>query len=893
MAGINYRGIWMTRKTIVVPSRLAWHEERFRAAEQNALGLQILTPAQLAGRLAGGFLEAASRDTCHLLVRDALANLTFAELEQLREMPGAVKAISNTLMKVWDADLDLQVLAARAPRISDLAKIEAQIRDHLPGGVMLQRELVSAAIANLKNAGSVLGSVTVRGFVFVAPCWQRLFRALAGSTSIEWHSSETLKEQLNWSQGCTIRPVFKPKETPTQSSVVCATPKDEVIESLRWARELIVSGRAKPHEIAIVASATEDWDEDFRVLVADSQLPVHLVHGRGATSTFPGQQAASLATVLLEGLSHDRVVRSFRLLHSSAKLKGLPSDWYTDLDPDAPLLKLGHWKVSLDKLAENSERPDFRPTLLPILELLSKGAPAAEQVGEELLSGQARAIWRRALLDGPPEALMTTVGQVRVPDESDPNANIVWGPAHAVASAPRRFTFMLGLTSRNWPRQGREDGLLPSHILDTALLDPASVTLQDRTHFAVLRDAANEIVYSRSRRDSEGRLLGTSPLASSEISSQHLQRSRIPQHAFSESDRLLARRQEFSETERANSAVVCYRDWRSPKITAHDGLLNSGHPVIEAAIARAHSATSLRRMLTDPLGFVWGYALGWKPPSPLSQEEPLALDNLTYGILVHELLRLTAASLELNGGFAVATQKQVESALAEATSRVALDWELTKPLPPNLLWQRTLTEARETALSALIWPLPKFKDQKTYVEVPFGGLEGGEDNAPWDRNALVAIPGSDLKLRGKIDRVDLDAKSTKARVIDYKTGRCPDEEPGLDNGKELQRCLYAVAVKALLGQVTAVEAALLYPGSAGNLYSLSDPSAQTKELIRFLQLAEQMLRSGRSVFGMGAESRYNDLAFALPANAEGVYFSQKAAARDAMVGDLSSLWGEN
>ena len=126
-----------------------------------------------------------------------------------------------------------------------------------------------------------------------------------------------------------------------------------------------------------------------------------------------------------------------------------------------------------------------------------------------------------------------------------------------------------------------------------------------------------------------------------------------------------------------------------------------------------------------------------------------------------------------------------------------------------------------------------------------------------------------------------------------KTGRCPDEEPGLDNGKELQRCLYAVAVKALLGQVAAVEAALLYPGSEGNLYSLSDPSVQTKELIRFLQLTEQMLRSGGSVFGMGAESRYNDLAFALPANAEGVYFSQKAAARDAMVGDLSSLWGEN
>ena len=47
------------------------------------------------------------------------------------------------------------------------------------------------------------------------------------------------------------------------------------------------------------------------------------------------------------------------------------------------------------------------------------------------------------------------------------------------------------------------------------------------------------------------------------------------------------------------------------------------------------------------------------------------------------MLRLTAASLESSGGLAAATQNQVESAIAEATERVALDWELTKPLPPG------------------------------------------------------------------------------------------------------------------------------------------------------------------------------------------------------------------
>jgi len=883
----------MTRRTVVVPSRLVWHAERFQAAEENAQGLQILTPSQLAARLAGGFLEVASRDTCHALVRNALADLDLAELAKLREMPGAVKAICGTLAKVWDADLDLQALAAQATRIFDLARIEAYVRKHLPPGMMLQRELVFAAIERLTNTNCVLGSVAVRGFVFVAPCWRRLFLALAERVSVEWHSIESAKEHLAWGQNSNIRMTVKPKRTPRPSSVVCATPKHEVIEALRWARELIVSGRAQPHEIAIVASATEDWDDDFRVLVEDSQLPVHLIHGRSATSTFPGQQAGSLATVLLEGLSHDRVVRALRLLHNTPKLRSLPGDWYANLSPDAPLLKLGHWQISLEKLAGDPERPDCRAILLPILDLLSKGAPAAPQVGEELLSGQARAIWRRALLDGPPQALMTTIGRLRIPDESDPNANIIWGSAHAVASAPRPFIRMLGLTSRHWPRQVREDALLPSHILDPALLEPSGITMQDRAYFAVLRDAASEIVYSRSRRDSEGRLLGASPLVPSELVQVHLQRSRIPQHAFSESDRLLARREEFSETEAARSAVSCYRNWRSPKITAHDGLVNSGHPVIEAAITRAHSATSLRRMLTDPLGFVWAYALGWRPPSPLSEEEPLALDNLTYGTLVHELLRETTGSLESQVGFAAATPIELESALAGAVRQIGFDWELTKPLPPSRLWQRTLIGAREIAFSALTWPLPKFKDQKTYVEVPFGGLEGDEVNCPWDQKTLVAIPGLDLKLRGKIDRLDLDATSTKARVIDYKTGRCPSEEPGLKNGRELQRCLYAVAVKALLAQVVVVEAALLYPGLEGNLFSLPDLTIQTGELVRFLQLAEQLLRSGRCVFGMAAESRYNDLAFALPANADGVYFSQKGAARDALVGGLRSLWGEN
>ena len=148
---------------------------------------------------------------------------------------------------------------------------------------------------------------------------------------------------------------------------------------------------------------------------------------------------------------------------------------------------------------------------------------------------------------------------------------------------------------------------------------------------------------------------------------------------------------------------------------------------------------------------------------------------------------------------------------------------------------------------------------------------------PW------AIPGFGVSnFEARIDPPRFrTAESINARVIDYKSpGRCPEEEPRLDNGKELQRCLYAVAVKALLGQVTVVEAALLYPGSDGNLYSLSDPSVQTEELTRFLQLAEQMLRSSRADLSSVRERRAGTTTWLLSpsANAEGCISRKRGGA---------------
>src|SRR5262249_29905267 len=147
---------------------------------------------------------------------------------------------------------------------------------------------------------------------------------------------------------------------------------------------------------------------------------------------------------------------------------------------------------------------------------------------------------------------------------------------------------------------------------------------------------ARSVTLSYSRRDAEGRLLGKSPLIAG-MGETYLGRGRVPEHAASGADRLLARPSEFAVTPIGRSGLTGWRDWYRPVLTAHDGLLGAGHPRIVKALARTQSASSLKVLLRDPIRFVWKYALGWRQPD--EAEEPIALDALAFGNLVHEALR--------------------------------------------------------------------------------------------------------------------------------------------------------------------------------------------------------------------------------------------------------------
>ena len=115
----------------------------------------------------------------------------------------------------------------------------------------------------------------------------------------------------------------------------------------------------------------------------------------------------------------------------------------------------------------------------------------------------------------------------------------------------------------------------------------------------------------------------------------------------------------------------------------------------------------------------------------------------------------------------------------------------------------------------------------------------------------------------------------------------------IDGGGELQRCLYAFAVKTLLDQNIEIDAALLYPlATEGDqaLFPLQGVDATLQQLADAIALARRNIEAGLALPGIDAKSDYNDFAFVLPGNAGYGYLPRKMALAAEKLGDAAKIW---
>jgi len=876
------------RSTFVVYGRFAMWEARLAAAHSSHHGLQVMSFEQAAVRLAGGFASAMDEESLRVAIQAVLPETPMGELEDIKMLPGMIGAAADTLHKAWRAGIDLASRSEDHPRLEAVARLEAAVLAELPSGMMRPVDIVATATSRIAHAPAIFGSMEIVGLTELSPCWRPLVKELAEHIPVHWTSGP--RPVPAWLKESGVAVAQADAEAPAIQSVSAATAYHEAIETLRWVRSLLGSG-ISPADIAIATASPADYDDHFLALRADANIDLHFVHGVPAVTTRDGQAAAALADIIVRGLSQSRLRRLAALCRDSAPLASLPGGWMRVLPSDAPLSTPSAWNQLMARLAPDDwpDGVDHVPVLRAAVDLLAKGPDAAQEIGEAFLMGRASSIWRKALLAGPTSAIDNTLESLKQDDGLEACVSVAWMPASALAASPRRFVRLIGLNSSRWPRGIAEDRLIPDHIIPTDELDPLPVNLADRRDFAtILATSGSDVVLSRARRDSDGRLLGRSPLLAIYSEEAYLRRNAVPAHAFSETDRLMARPQEFAADPQALSARTCWRDWRLADVTAHDGLVRPDHPLVLAILARTQSASSLKTLLRSPLRFLWRYALGWKTPQ--SSAEPLMLDALQTGELIHLVLDRALRNLEAAGGLALADSAAIKTAVDEAADAVATKWESERPVPPAVIWGRTLGDARALARQALAYGNDHLPGSRSFGEVPFGGSEPKSEAAlPWDASVPVIIPDTGFHIAGYIDRLDIADDGSRALLRDYKTGKPPKGDIRVNGGRELQRCLYAFAVKALLGDHIAISASLLYPREPLDL-QLDDPEAVLAEIKAFLQAARAALASGAALSGPDTGGDYDDLAFALPANAGATYCKRKQAAATERLSDVAPVW---
>lgn len=877
----------VSRATFVVDGPLALGSQRLVAAREDAIGRDIVTLPLLAARLVGGFIAPVGTDVLFPAIQVALGAGDFRDIASVAGLPGMPRAVLQSLDATWRGDIDLTLLSKEAARLSDLALIEARIRQHLPTARLLPRDLRDAAMKRAAQAKTLLGSVTLAGLVSVDPVWRPLVNELAKFVDVFWDLPSPI--DCAWFNGKVRR---RSRFTPQISAEVSADPKSEVIEALRWIRELLSSGQAKPEEIAIGATSTPDWDDHILAYVSSSGLPVHFSHGVAALSRPEGQACAALADVLTNGLNQERVWRLIRRLPNRPFLKTLPDDWFVAISRGAGLRTLDHWQQALSAARPHRSAGDAAErTLLPILELLAQGPAAGRDVGQRLFSGASLAMWDEALRIAPPHAMALALQTLKVTDGRDPANNVVWCPASHLAASPRPFTRLLGLTSRSWPRSENDDPLIPDHILCRRRLRPVTTPERDRLHFDVIRAGTRTtLILSRPERSATGSIL--SPSALWPTGQIVRKRDRIPEHAFSEPDRLLARSDEAIKLQHVRQSRLCWRNWHQEgTYTEHDGLVAAMHPAIVAALERVQSTTTLQRLLRDPLGFVWRHALGWR--SVRLDPEPLQLDPFTFGELVHELIRSAITTLEPTPGFARASQEEIAEAIEKAATVVISSWPLLRSVPPPILWWHTVAEAAKRTSRGLGSDNPIPADTRIWNEVPFGQDKADPSTWPWDTTVTIPIPEAGLVYRGRMDRLDIRASGDEAQITDYKSVKPPPKRQriALGQGRELQRVLYAMAVRVLLPEVRPVVTRLIYLADDPATFELrgDELDRAIADAARYLAAAVHILRSGRIAPRREEDTDYDDMRLALPADRES-YLRRKADPFKTANRALTKLW---
>jgi len=860
--------------TIVVPTRLLGLHLRRKLAKDLTNGhanlrfstlTDLLPPARLAPRLGLELL-------CGQITKTVIpADGYFAPVRETRGFRGALLETFKDLEQAGLAPDTFRKAAGRSKKLSELAAAYAAYRQWLT-----EHDFVTEPDLYLNSELSGQKStVLLYGFYDLTTVQRQFVSKLAPTTIFfPWTGPNAYAEPLlDWFKSQGYKSVAPPPADnhPPTTILSCPGETSEVQEALREALAFVGKEGRTFNDVAILCRSRDQYDAVLRDTLANLGIKTYFRGGRPLAE----QSDARLLLLLLETIRSD---------FSRATVMELAGHLTPSSHWDALSVQLGivggqeQWLTRLEGVASDPTHERRQRTAQQSLafmkQLISLLGGLPDEAGwNEYGTKLVRAF--RAL-GGKNEAVVACVEELaelevfqpRVPfdtfaeycqkslesamdqPEKFQGGGIFAGDVMSARGLSWPLVIVPGLVEKRFPRVIREDPLLLDDErarVSTELPRKLGGYDEERLLFSLAVAAAREeLVLSWPRLEpatSRPRLASFLLLEHAGATSfpdLEKQARIIPLSPIRAVDEPLTEREfDLAALESlgdrspylrqvspllADGVTNVHTRWRERQLTAYDGLLTTPEALkllrsrfdLEKLII---STTSLEDFFGCPFYYFQKHVLGiesWEEP-----EAALSINALDLGSLYHSILEDYYKS-RARDVVAVA-EKHFREFERRGVTGYPTVWEIKKQVVVEEL-SAFVERDRATAAG---WQPAKFEEE-------FNGI-------------AVAPP---IRLRGKIDRIDLHDDGSRARVLDYKTGKQPRgvRDDSLAGGEALQLPLYILAAQQLLPKATVESASYLYFTLRGGyrtvIFSRSALDEQRAALTHLLDTAATMIRSG-------------------------------------------------
>ena len=826
---------------------------------------------------------------CDRIAQDEIpANGYFAPVSDTNGFRGALLETFKDLEQSGITPEAFRRRAGESKKLSELATAYAAYRDWLT-----EHDFVTESDLFLKSvAADATSELLLYGFYDLTAAQKQFVKRLAPSTIFfPWTEHNTFAEPLlDWFQSLGYKLVGPPPEIqhPAATFLSCPGETSEVQEAVREALRFVSADGRTFNDVAILCRSREQYDPVLRDTLANLGIQAYFRHGRPLTE----QPDARLLWLLLE---------TIRSNFSRASVMELACHLGPNSHWDALSVQLGiiggqqQWIERLEAVfsepagerrgTDDTRRREWRQRtaghslafvrkLITHLGALPGEAKWSEYAATLVTAFQALGGRNDAVIDciqalGDLEAFQPRVSFDTFADycqksleaaadqsEKFEGGGVFVGDVMSARGLSWPLVIVLGLVEKSFPRPVREDPLLADEErarISTELPRKLNGYDEERLLFSLATAAARErLVLSYPRLDpatSRPRLASFLLLEYAGAASfQALEKraTRIPLAPVRETDEPLNERElDLAALESlvdksrylrqvspllADGVAHAGARWRERVLTPYDGLLGNAEALkllrerfgLEKIVI---STTSLEDFFGCPFYYFQKRVLGierWEEP-----EAALSIDALDLGSLYHAILDDYYQS-QARDIVAVA-EKHFREFERRGVTGYPTVWEIKKQIVVEELGAFI---ERDRAASAG-WQPTKFEEEFHAV--------------------AVAPP---VRLRGKIDRIDLSDDGRRARVLDYKTGRQPRgvHDDSLAGGETLQLPLYILAAQQLLPKVRVESAHYLYFTLRGGYRTITFTraalDAQRAVLTGMLDTATDMIRRG--VFGQYA-----------------------------------------